>query len=176
MQLLDSDGLNSLIRGSKTEAFHLELLDDYESPEGDAVFRNWLGGGPEDDFAWFQEWGDLIGEITARGVLVRRARVVTVPLSDYQHWMLEITQRNVDAGEQVRYLPRHLADSLHLTADDWWLLDDATVSFTTFDAAGHFLGGTVTTDPRIAAICREVRDYVWGLAVPYNDFREVDTQ
>ncbi|MEC3957896.1 hypothetical protein VMT65_33010 [Nocardia sp. CDC153] len=176
MRLLDIDGVNGLIRGCKTEAFHLEVLDDYESPGGDQPYRNWLAGGPEDDFAWFQGWLNLIRDVTADGATVRRARVVTVPLTDYQRWMLEITQNNVDAGEEVRYLPRHLADPERVTTDDWWLIDDTTVSYTVFDPAGNWVGGAVTTDPRIVAYCREVRDYVWELATPYGEFQKPGTE
>ncbi|MET9490923.1 DUF6879 family protein [Nocardia sp. NPDC006630] len=176
MQQLDIEEVNNLIRSSKSEAFHLELLDDYESPGGDRPYRNWLAGGTEDDYAWFQDWLSLVREISSRGATMRRARVVTVPLTDYQRWMLEITRHNVDAGEEIRYLPRHLADRLQLGTDDWWLLDDAIVSFTTFDPAGNWVGGAVTSDPRIVAYCQGIRDYAWRLAVPYLDFRESGAQ
>ncbi|MFJ4657425.1 DUF6879 family protein [Nocardia sp. NPDC088792] len=176
MQLLDIEGVNNLIRGAEKEAFHLELLDDYESPGGDQPYRNWLAEGPEDDYAWFEDWLGMIRDITAGGAVVRRARVVTVPLTDYQRWMLEITENNADAGEDVRYLPRHLTDSHRLTADDWWLIDDSIVSYTVFDIVGNWVGGALTSDPRIVAYCKEVRDYVWELAVPYRDFQKSVTE
>lgn len=172
MQLLDIEGVNNLIRGAEKEAFHLELLDDYESPGGDQPYRNWLAGGPEDDYGWFQDWLGMVRDITAGGAMVRRARVVTLPLTDYQRWMLEITENNVDAGEDVRYLPRHLTDPHRLTADDWWLVDDSIVSYTVFDTVGNWVGGALTRDPRIVAYCKEVRDYVWKPAVPYHDFQK----
>ncbi|MFE4457200.1 DUF6879 family protein [Nocardia tengchongensis] len=176
MKLLQGEALDDLIRRSQREAFHLELKDDYESPAGDEPYRNWLAGGPADDYAWFQGWLTLVRDFIARGAVMRRVRVVTVPLTDYQRWMLEITEKNVDAGEQVRYLPRHLADSGRLTTDDWWLLDDETVVFTTFEEDGRFAGAAVTHDPRIVAYCQEVRDYVWSAAVPYAEYVALQTR
>ncbi|MEG8179411.1 hypothetical protein GZH49_12820 [Nocardia terpenica] len=176
MQLLDSAALDALIRGCKNEAFHLELQDDYDSPEGDEPYHNWLEGGTEDDFAWFRDWLNLVRDLTGRGARMRRARVVTVPHTDYTRWMLEITRQNADAGEEVRYVPRHRVDPSRLSTDDWWLLDDATVAFTTFEPSGRFAGGAVTTDPRIVAHCRGVRDYVWEKAIPYRNYMEQSTQ
>ncbi|WP_306360429.1 DUF6879 family protein [Nocardia sp. CC227C] len=176
MKLLQGDAFDDLIRSSRREAFHLELQDDYESPDGDEPYRNWVAGGPADDFAWFQDWLNLVRDFTARGAVMRRARVVTVPMTDYQRWMLEITVNNVAAGEDVRYLARHLADSRRLSTDDWWLLDDETVIFTTFETSGRFAGAAVTHDPRIIAHCQEVRDYVWSAAVPYADYAALQTQ
>ncbi|MBL1073078.1 hypothetical protein JK358_01585 [Nocardia sp. 2] len=172
MQLLDIEGVNNLVGNSEKEAFHLELLDDYESPGGDAPYRNWLAGGPEDDYAWFQDWLSLVRGMTSRGAVMRRVRVATVPLSDYQRWMLEVTFNNIDAGEDIRYLPRHLADAHRLGTDDWWLVDDAIVSFTLFDPAGNWVGGAVTTDPRIVDLCRQTRDYVWPMAIRYGEFQK----
>ncbi|WP_373283227.1 DUF6879 family protein [Nocardia vinacea] len=32
-----------------------------------------------------------------------------MPLSGYHRWLLSITGRNIESGENIRYLPRHLA-------------------------------------------------------------------
>ncbi|MET8422407.1 DUF6879 family protein [Nocardia sp. NPDC004860] len=62
----------------------------------------------------------------------------------------------VQAGEDVRYLPRHLIDSDELTTDDWWIFDDSVVAFTVFEPGdnGRWIGGAVTTDPRIVEYIR----------------------
>ncbi|MFB7718417.1 DUF6879 family protein [Nocardia sp. NPDC056100] len=170
MQLLDSRAHTRLIGASEREAFHLELQDSYDSPEENDVFRRWLEGGPEDDYEWFEGWLSTVRALTARGVVMRRVRVVTVPHTDYIRWELELARLNAEAGERIGYVPRHLVDANRLTTFDWWLLDDQTVTFTVFNPSGQIAGSVVTADQRIVAYCQQVRDYVWASAVPYADY------
>ncbi|NNH73947.1 hypothetical protein HLB23_29530 [Nocardia uniformis] len=152
------------------EAFHLEVLDTYETPEESEPFQRYLAGQP-DDYSWMQDWLDLVRSMTVRGVQVRRARVITVPHTDYTRFALKVAiDCNAVAGEEIKYLPRHLIDADLLTTDDWWLMDDKTVAFTVFEPTGQFVGGAVTTDPRIASYIREVRDRVWERAIPLADY------
>lgn len=44
--------------------------------------------------------------------------------SQYQRWLLALATLNAKAGEDIRYLPRHLAGDV--PADSFWLLDDET--------------------------------------------------
>lgn len=176
MQLLDSGAHTRLIGASKREAFHLELQDSYDSPGENEVFRNWLEGGPEDDYGWFQGWLSTVRDLTARGAVMRRVRVVTEPHTDYIRWELELARLNAEAGEQIGYVPRHLVDAKRLTTFDWWLLDDQAVTFTVFTPAGQIAGSVATEDPRIVAYCQEVRDYVWSAAVPYADYVALQTR
>ncbi|UGT44205.1 hypothetical protein LTV02_12780 [Nocardia yamanashiensis] len=83
---------------------------------------------------------------------------------------MEVARLNAEVGEQIGYVPRHLVDATRLTDFDWWLLDDQTVTFTLFMPSGRIAGSVVTEDPRIAAYCQEVRDYVWSAAVPYAEY------
>ncbi|MFE3060789.1 DUF6879 family protein [Nocardia sp. NPDC059239] len=176
MKLLQGEAFDNLIRSSRREAFHLEVQDDYNTEDGIVPFRNWQQGRTDDDYEWLRGWLDLVRDMTMRGVAVRRARVVTVPHTTYTRWLVEVSRQNADAGEEIRYAPRHLVDSSRLTTDDWWLLDDETVVFTTFDEDGRFAGAAVTLDPRIIAYCQGVRDYVWSAAVPYAEYVALQTQ
>ncbi|BEK84778.1 DUF6879 family protein [Nocardia seriolae] len=117
-----------------------------------------------------RRWLDLIQETTARGVHVRRARVVTVPHTDYTRWLLEVSHQNITAGEEIRYLSRQLIDTDRLTTDDWWLFDDEAVAFTVFEPAGRWAGGALTTDRKIVNYIREVRDLVWEAAIPHAEY------
>jgi len=112
----------------------------------------------------------LVQETTAAGRQIRRARVVTVPHGDYTRWGLAVAEHNLAAGEDIRWLPRHLIDPASLTTDDFWLFDDGHVVFTTFEPDGRFAGGASTTDPVIAAHCRSVRDQVWRAAIPHSRY------
>lgn len=169
MLLLAGEALDRRIRDCQKEAFHLELQDEYNTTEGIAPFRAWLHG-QEDDYQWFQPWLGLVQDMTSRGAVMRRVRVVTVPHTDYTRWLLEVSRHSVDAGEDIRYIARDRIDPKKLTADDWWLLDDDTVAFTAFKPNGQLGGGAMTTDTRIVDYCRTVRDYVWTRAVSYADY------
>ncbi|WP_327143023.1 DUF6879 family protein [Nocardia sp. NBC_01327] len=170
MLLLPGKEFHGPFAACQREAFHLEVKDTYETPEESAPFGRFLAGEP-DDYSWLEGWLDRVRAMTARGVRVRRARVVTVPHTDYTNFALEVAiQCNSAAGEEIRYLPRNRIDPSLLTTDDWWLMDDETVAFTVFESTGRFVGGAVTTDPRIAAYIREVRDRVWEHAVPLADY------
>lgn len=170
MQLLHGNPWPDLFGECKREAFHLEVRDTYAVPQESEPLRKFLDGEP-DDFAWFTDWKQLVQHTTDRGVAVRRVRVVTVPHVDYQRWLLTLTAVNAEAGEDIRYLPRHLVDAGLVPSDDYWLLDEERVFFNLVDANGRAAGATaLTTDARIVEFCRTAKEHLWALATPYADY------
>lgn len=167
MFLLNSDLFSDLFQQCKREAFHLEVRDSYAVPRESEPFRRFLAGEPEPDYGE-RPWIDLIRSMTARGVGVSRVRVVTVPHSDYQRWLLSMTASNVDAGEDIRYVPRHEAGEI--PPDDWWLIDGETVAFNLVDQEGKPAGAAVTTDKRIVEYCEGVKARLWELSIPYVEY------
>lgn len=123
-----------------------------------------------DDFAWHQPWLNLVRSVTISGKAINRARIVTVPHGDYTRWGLTVAPHNIAAGEDVRWLPRHLIDADILSTDDYWLFDDNLVVFTVFEPNGQFAGRAATSDPRIISFCRDIRDRVWTAAIPHNKY------
>ncbi|MEV6561812.1 DUF6879 family protein [Nocardia sp. NPDC051756] len=119
-----------------------------------------------------REWPDLIHEATGRGVTVSRVRVVTLPHSDYHRWLLSVTNIRVDDGEDICYLPRHLAGEV--PPDDWWLFDDAKVAYNLANESDGPAGLATTTDPRIVRYCADVKERLWQLAIPYTEYLESD--
>lgn len=101
-----------------------------------------------------------------------RIRVVTVPHSGYQRWLLSVTGENVEAGEDIRYIPRHTVAPEIVPSDDWWLFDEQMVVFNLSGADGKPAGTGTTTDPGIVTYCREVREKLWPYAIPYRDYYE----
>lgn len=157
-----------LFRAAKQEAFHMEVRDTYSVPSESEPLRRFLNGEPPAPEYDKRPWTELVHETVSRGVRVTRVRVVTEPLSDYQRWLLSITAGNVEAGEDIRYLPRHLAGDV--PTDDWWLFDGSTVGFNLVDGDGKPAGAAITTDPGIAAYCRSVKDKLWESAVTFREF------
>ncbi|WP_454196274.1 DUF6879 family protein [Nocardia sp. Marseille-Q1738] len=169
MQLLQREAFDEYFHKFERTAYHLEVLDSYSTPEEDEPFRKFLAGEP-DDYAWCDDWDSLIHEVTSNRRVVRRARVVTEPHTDYARWCMVVAHRNIAAGEDVRYLARHLIDPAELTTDDFWLFDDKLVAFTVFEPSGQFMGGAFTQDPVIVGHCRAVWNRVWDKAVPHDEY------
>jgi hypothetical protein len=169
VRLLQGQAFENIFRTFERSAFHLEVEDSYYTPEESGPFAAFLAGEP-DDFEWHRPWLNLIRESTKDGKRVERVRIVTVPHVDYTRWGLTVAPLNIAAGEDIRWLPRHLAEDLDLGTDDFWLIDSNRVVFTVFDPDGKFSGGAETVDPAIVAYCRRVRDQAWPSAVPHTAY------
>lgn len=156
-------------RAARKSAYHMELRDEYAVSSESEALRRFLNGEPPPECEII-DWLDLIREVTCRGVVVSRVRVVAVPHSGYQRWLLSVTGENVEAGEDIRYLPRHRVDTADLPADDWWLFDDEQVAFNLVDADGRPAGMAVTHDPAIAAYCRSLKERLFPLATPFHKY------
>ncbi|MCP9624246.1 hypothetical protein FOH10_19155 [Nocardia otitidiscaviarum] len=172
MELRVHEPWPDLFRAAQRSAFHLEVRDTYAVPSESEPLRRFLAGEPRSDApddAW-SEWSSLVEEVTGRGVTVSRVRVISVPHSDYQRWLLTETADNIEAGEDIRYLPRHLVDPELVPGDDFWIFDDAKVAFNLVDEYGRPAGAGITTDPGIVGYSRDARIRLWALAVPFHDY------
>lgn len=169
--LLRQGDWSELFRRCRGEAFHLEVRDDYGVPLESEPFRRFLANEP-DDYEWFAGWDALVRETTGRGVRMSRVRVVTVPHTDYQRWGLVVAAHNTAAGEDIRYLPRHLAGVV--PADDWWLFDDEQVAFNLVDVDGKAAGVAISTDPGVVEYCAAAKQRLWDLAIPYREYVAAD--
>lgn len=152
-----------------SRAFHLETQDTYTVAEETESVRKFIAGEPDDPEDWFDPWDALIRKVTGGGRLVQRARIVTVPHADYTRWLLAGTHDNLAAGEDVRWLPRHLSDPKDAVTDDYWLIDDHTVAYTVFTPT-EFAGIAVTYDPRLVSLCTGVYERVWAAAIPHSSY------
>jgi hypothetical protein len=162
---LSYEGFKTLALASK-RAFHLEQRDAYNVAAEDEPFGRWLRGEP-DDYAWHKDWLDFLRRATAAGAAVQRVRLASVPHTDYIRWGLDVSPLNIEAGEDIRYLPRHLADGIKLPEEDFWLLDDDTLILSVFSADGRAGGFAHEPDPELLGQCLAVRDQVWDRAIPY---------
>lgn len=169
MGLLEGNDFEDLFRTFERTAFHLELKDSYDVPEESGPFGLFLEGKP-DDFSWHQPWLNVVREAVQAGKVMTRVRVVTVPHSDYARWGLRVAPLNISAGEDIRWLPRHLAEGIDFPADDYWLFDDSRLVFTVFHQDGRFLGGSESAGEKMIDWCRRVRDQVWERAIPHREY------
>jgi hypothetical protein len=169
-----ADQASELLSGCERSAVHLEMRDTYS--RNDPRFADWLGGfryDPADRSSWWHPWLDTVERARARGVAVRRARIVSEPVSEYIRYEYDITFRNVAAGEQVRWLPRRQASDLALPGNDFWLFDDRLVLWLHFNGEGDLLpdGWETTEDPAAGKHCAAAFESVWERAIPHEDYQ-----
>ncbi|GHJ97723.1 hypothetical protein SNE510_72420 [Streptomyces sp. NE5-10] len=162
-----------LLDSAQTHALHLELRDVYAVGEEREVYDAFLRDGsvPADDSEFWSGWLPLVERTVARGVTVQRARIVSEPVTDYIRFEHAITDANLRAGEQVRWLPRRRASTLALPGNDFWLIDDHIVRWNLFSGDGQALEPDHTDDPAAVKLCAEAFRAVWDLATDHADYR-----
>ena len=158
-----------LERGFGREAAHLEMRDAYGTATELPHMARWAAGEP-DDLQWLQGWcGTLRGHVTA-GRSVRRARVVSEPLSDYQRWSRSIALPMVEAGEDIRWVPRRLVSAVTLPGNDFYLFDDRLAVFLLYTGNGLAAGKVSSADPAVLRLCRASFEAAWKLSVPHREY------
>ena len=165
---------NQLLSACERSAVHLEMRDGYSRT--DPMFADWRQGQRHDraDWdAWWRPWVDFVVAARSRGVIIRRARIVSEPVSEYIRWEREITSANVKAGEEVRWLPRRRASDLLLPGNDFWVFDDRVVLWNHFTGEGEVSpeGWEVTEDPDLVKVCAAAFEPAWDRAVQHGDYR-----
>lgn len=167
---MNAPSFAELLASTKASAVHLEMRDTY-TPD-DPKFLAWCETGALDGFGQGTAWFDLIGSALARGVAVRRARVVSEPATDYVRFEHAVTGvHNVPAGEQVRWLSRRRASDLALPGNDFWVFDDRLVRFHHFSGDGHALDDDeFSEDAPVISLCIGAFEAVWSRAVDHADY------
>ncbi|MBW8487305.1 hypothetical protein K1Y72_33475 [Actinomadura sp. PM05-2] len=156
-----------LLANTTRSAVHLEMRDHYQPSAG---FEDWKAGGSGRTDR--SRWTSQVQEAIARGVTMRRARIVSEPVSDYIRWEHSVTDVNIEAGEQVRWLPRRRTWDLMLPGADFWMFDQRLVRF-------HFDAGDGTmldeyefvSDPRRIAHVVAAFEMVWERAAPHEKYQ-----
>jgi hypothetical protein len=152
-------------------AVHLEVHDQHLT--SDPAYQAWRAARslPADPAGPYRVYVDAVALVVARGVQVRRARIVSEPVSDYVRWEHALTGPvNIAAGEQVRWLPRRLASVLALPGNPYWVFDDRLVRFSMFDGNGEWCGHQYSDHPRVLDMCRDAFEAVWEQAIPHESY------
>ncbi|WP_422773367.1 DUF6879 family protein [Plantactinospora sp. WMMC1484] len=172
MTSISEDEFERLLVSFEGDAIHLETRDAYGTAVELPHMAKWTAGEP-DDLAWLDGWCESLREHVKAGRSVRRARIVSEPLSDYQRWSYSIAAPMVDAGEDIRWVPRRLVSSLGLPGNDYYLLDDRLAVFLIYAGNGLAVDRVASTDPADLRLYRSAFEAVWQLAVPHRDYQPV---
>jgi hypothetical protein len=158
-----------LFRDCQRSAVHLETRDAYSKT--DSAFIDWKAGKPIDPAQRWGAWHEIVSEAVSRGVEIRRARVVSTPVSEYIRFEYDVTAGlNIAAGEEVRWLSRRSATGIALPGNDFWLFDSSLVYVNHFDGEGEPTAPELTDDPEVAKLCEAAFEAVWKKATPHAEF------
>ncbi|MEU3252880.1 DUF6879 family protein [Streptomyces sp. NPDC006997] len=164
---------SELIARCEHSAIHLEMRDSYAVDQEKGPFAQWRAGfrhDPADRASWWRPWLDLMQETVGRGVVVRRARIVSEPVSEYIRFEHSNTFTNIAAGEQVRWLPRRQASDIALPGNDFWLFDGRLIRWNHFTGDGASAGQELSEDSTAAKLCVEAFEAVWERAIPHEQY------
>jgi hypothetical protein len=171
MREVGYEDLNALCRGIKKSFVHLETRDSYGTKVELPHMAKWLRG-EHDDRAWLGWYLDMVRGHAAAGRTCRRARVVSEPLSDYQRWTISHADAFVDAGEDIRYIPRPLLTSVELPGSgDFYVFDGKIVLFLHYAGNGMNTAFVTTDDERTVSMCADAFEAAWHLSVPFREYR-----
>ncbi|MET8132871.1 DUF6879 family protein [Streptomyces sp. NPDC005251] len=166
--------LNGLAK-ARHSAVHLEMRDAYQP--NDPEFIAWQKGKrlnpAADQSTWWRPFLDVVTETTARGVVLRRARIISEPVTDYIKYEYDVTFPNVVAGELVRWLPRRNAADVLLPGTDLWMFDNSSVLFTYFSGIGEVVDREWCTEPTIVEMVSTSFEMVWERATPHEEYKPV---
>lgn len=152
---------DELLAEAQHSALKLELRDAYLLT--DPAFEDWQADRPLSEVAaHYAEWSAIARRTVARGVDLRRVRVVSDPPSDYIRFEHAVTDAvNTSAGERIRWLARSKAGALVLPANDFWLIDDRLVMWLYFSGDGDLTGSATTDDPAVVKVCKDSFATAW---------------
>jgi hypothetical protein len=176
MDLLTAEQWADLFTSTRRETLHLEMRDWYAVEDEKERFARFLQTGRRDHEAEYEErrpWLEMVRAAVDKGVSVRRARIVSEPVTDYIRFEHEGTAAAIESGEEVRWLPRKRASSIALPGNDFWLFDEKTVLFNYFTGDGGSDGQELTDEPAVAALCKSAFEAVWAIAIPHEEYKLV---
>ncbi len=150
-------------------AWRLETRDSYTVPAEQVSLATYLATG-ELDLAYSQLWFDSVRAATAVGRSYARVRVYPEPLTDYLRFEFAVAPFNIDAGEDIRVMPRPTAVALGLPDYDYWLFDDQRVVLMRFDDSTGLVAVDVLTDPDTVSQHRVWRELAWSHARRFETY------
>ena len=172
MASINEEEFDKLLTTFEHQAIHLEMRDAYGTTVELPHMARWAAGEP-DDLAWLDGWCDALRGHVKAGRSVRRARIVSEPLSDYQRWSYSIARPMLEAGEDIRWVPRRAVSSIALPGNDFYLLDDRLIVFLHYAGSGLAMDRVTSTDAGDISLCRTAFEAIWKVSIPHREYNPV---
>jgi uncharacterized protein DUF6879 len=161
MESISAERRNELVAAA-TSTWKLELLDRYgiDTARSQEETERVRAQAVAEIAAW-----------SAAGVEMHRIKTVSEPPSAYMRGAYEFSSHLVDAGEDIRWLPRRLSSTLFLPGNDMFVIDGRFVMFNLHDGDGNPAGQQWDDDSAVVQRCREAFEAAWAVAVPHRDYK-----
>jgi hypothetical protein len=162
-----------LIEATQTSAIRIEMRDTYDETE--QGYTEWQQTGdisPGLDNEIWREHFEIVRAAIARGVTMQRVRIISEPVSPYIRWENACTRLNIEAGEDIRWLPRTRAADLMLPGADCWVFDNRLVrwNFQRGDSTNPRVY-TFSSDPRVIRDIVAAFHMAWDRAIPHAEYK-----
>ncbi|WP_240506275.1 DUF6879 family protein [Thermoactinospora rubra] len=161
---------NELLATCERTAFKLEMRDQYmlDAPG----YKAWEAGDLAEAVRHYSDFTETARAAVARGVAIRRVRIISEPVSTYIRFEYEVTPGvNLSAGEVIRWLPRRLASDLALPGNDVWVFDGRVVQFCHFAGDGTWVANDESEDPATVSLCTTAFAAAWERAIDHAEYR-----
>lgn len=146
-------------------AWRLETRRGYASDrQGDRFQAFMRGVDPQPEPG--HSWNVNVRARSAEGKRFARVRIIDVPPTDGQCFLMATAAGNAEAGEDIRVLARPEAERLELPDFDHWLFDSRTLVRMHIDDTDTTVGVEVINDPAVVLAACQARDAAWHFAVP----------
>ena len=166
------DLFSQALAGARKTAFHLEQRDAYALADiHQRSYDSFTGSGIVDD-EFMADWSDTVRGAVARGVEVRRLRIVSEPVSDYIRWEHAVTAANIAAGESVRWLSRRTCPDVAVVPFDFWVFDSTTVLVNHFAGDGSWPepSAEIRMEPALVKLVAESFESAWSRGVAHDRY------
>ncbi|TFE24655.1 hypothetical protein E0F15_21140 [Frankia sp. B2] len=168
MELISAQRRGELIDGARSVC-KVELRDNYAVDQ--ELFAAWRAGDSEAVARAAGASRDKVAARVAAGIRLRRVKVVSEPLSEYQRFAFDYSAHAVEAGEDIRWVPRRLVSTVLLPGNDFFVLDDDLVIFNVLDGADRRAEQQLYRDADVVGLCRGAFDAVWTVSTPHRVFQ-----
>jgi hypothetical protein len=168
MELISVARRGELIEGSRS-VLKVELRDNYAVDR--ELFAAWQAGNSDAVADAASTSRDKVAGRVAAGTSLRRVKVVSEPLSEYQRFAFEYSAYAVAAGEDIRWAPRRLVSTVLLPGNDFFVLDDESVIFNVLDGADNRAEQQLFQDADVVKLCGGAFAAVWAVSIPHRDYQ-----
>ncbi len=150
------------------QLFRMERLPLYDVPSQNADREGWLAG--RFDTTPLEQWGEVLADDHRRGLVSRRARVLSAVLTDDEAMSCHVALPIIGRDQEVRILRRGEHPAPELVDHDYWVIEPAggpvEVVRMVYSDGGTFIGADVVPPAEHALYLRE-RDLAWSIGEPF---------
>jgi hypothetical protein len=168
MELISTARRSELIDGTR-RLVKLELRDHYAVDA--ELFAAWRAGDAAAVARSARASRDKVAARVDGGMNLRRVKVVSEPLSQYQRFAVDYSAHAVQAGEDIRWLPRRLVSTLLLPGNDFFVLDENSVIFNVLDGDSGRAEQQLYQVPEVVKQCQEAFEAAWALSIPHGEYQ-----